>query len=67
MTAPELPDEIYLGKVGISLPLSAFDTSAQAERWLGGGPNRRLWRAKLTDVTELELADPVPARLVVKQ
>lgn len=67
MSAPEMPGEIYLGKVGVASPLSTFNSADQAARWLGAGKNRRMWRAKLSEITELALTDPVPARLVVKQ
>jgi hypothetical protein len=67
------PDtEVYIGKTDGEWPLEIFTAEDHAVMWLsepaapGSIKRRRLWRASISYVSELDLMPPVPARLRVK-
>lgn len=62
----ELPKTMWFGMVRGEWPVHSFTNESHATHWLeqdDGNRGRRVWRADLTNVVQMELVPPVPAAL----
>jgi hypothetical protein len=68
-----LPSELWLGKQSNEWPIHAFTSDGHLAVWLAGrndnmapgcSARRRAWRVRIEVIEEVELTEPVPARVV---
>ncbi len=67
---PEPPIEVYIGMTEGQWPIQIWTSASHATHWLGTshaeGRRKFVWKAKLTDLREMEYVPPGVATLVEK-
>jgi len=63
---PRRGEHVYLGRKGLLEPLVHLRNETAALQFLQAHPANRLWRCYLGEVTEMDVTQPAPSQLIVR-